>query len=194
MLQAQNFDSELEDDLAETAVEPRYTSPEKYISAQGGFNLATVTGKDAGAENNLRAGLHLGAFIYLPVDEIWGFQSEIILFSQKGTTNGNNKFRSSYFEIPLLASYTFNDEWRIIAGLQPSFLISANVSDGRGDITSDIRKVDIGLAMGAYYQFHERLSASARIVPGISKVGESGDENTYNLNIQLSIAYKLFTL
>lgn len=194
---SQSFDNEFQEGFSQEKKDTKIieeSAPEKYLAVQAGFNLATINGRDSGAANKLKAGLHVSTFALLPFNDIWAFQPELILFSQKGTVNGNAKFRSSYFEIPLLASYAFNEEFRIIGGLQPAFLLSAHVNDGRGDITSDIRKVDVGLALGAYYQFHERLSTSLRIVPGLSRVGESGEENTYNFTLQFSIAYHIISL
>lgn len=169
-------------------------NPEMQLGVQGGFNFADIIGKDAGANNQVKIGLRLGAYAFLPVDDVWGFQPELIFFSQKGTRNGNAKFRSTYLEIPLLASYALDEHFRLIAGIQPSFLLGAYVNDGRGDITSEIRTVDFGLAFGVYYKLLEELSFGMRIVPGLSKVGESGEENTYNVNVEISVAYDLYYL
>ena len=159
--------------------------------AIGGFNISNVIGADVNGNGN-RIGLHVGAYGTMSVDENWGVRAEFLIFSQKGTSSG--KFHTSYLEIPAMATYSFNAQLTVMAGPQFSFLYKATVKDGsgRGTITSDIRKIDIGFLVGGWYQFSEQWGAGLRFVPGLSRVGASGDERTFNGVAQLSVGYRFF--
>lgn len=157
------------------------------IGGLAGLNFSNIVGADVSG-NGVRTGFHLGGYAHFEFNEDWGFRPEILLYSQKGTSSGG--FSSSYLEIPLMATYSFDDKFMAMAGIQPSFLYNAKVSDGRGDISNLIRTLDMGIVLAAWYQINEKWGIGGRIVPGISRVGESGEEQTYNFNVQFSAGYR----
>ncbi len=156
----------------------------------GGLNFSNVVGRDAGANNRARTGIFIGGFAEIQVKERWAFRPEMLLFSQKGTKNGNTKFSTSYLEVPLLAVWQQGRRLNIHLGPQLSVLYKAHVNDGRDDITESIRKLDVGLVLGAHVALTEQWGLLARLVPGITKVGESGEENTFNLVFHLGADYQ----
>ncbi|WP_010520377.1 porin family protein [Aquimarina agarivorans] len=154
----------------------------------GGFNLSNVVGSDVSDDNGLRVGLHLGGYAQFEIDSEFGFRPELHILSVKGTSSGG--FRTIYMDFPLLATYQLAEKFKAMAGVQPSLLLTARVDDGRGTITNDIRTIDLGFVLGGWYELDEKWGIGARFVPGISRVGASGQERSYNFNFQLSVGYR----
>ncbi len=156
----------------------------------GGLNFTNITGADV-SNNDFRLGVHVGGYTEIPFKDKLGFRAELHLLSSKGTASGG--FRSLYVDLPLLATYKLDNNFKLLAGIQPSILLNAKVSDGtgRGTITKDIRTIDFGFVFGGWYQIDANWAAGVRIVPGILRVGADGNQRTYNLNFQLSVGYLL---
>lgn len=161
------------------------------LVVRAGINLATVAGIDAGARNVPRPGLHLGGELGMPLDNSLNLHAGILVYSGKGTNNGNTAFRASYLEMPLFVRWTGDLPVQLIGGLQPAFLLRAYVNDGRGDITSQIRSVDMNLLLGAAYPFDENWLFGLRFAQGMLRVGKSGREQTYHSVVYLTAGYRL---
>lgn len=152
-----------------------------------GINISNIVGADVSG-NSSRIGVHLGGYGQVEMKNKFGLRTEIHLLSIKGTSSGG--FRTFYIDAPILGSYQVDEKIKLLAGIQPSILLNARVSDGRGNITSDIRTIDIGFVFGGWYQITKEWGLGVRYVPGLSRVGASGQERTFNSNIQLSIGYR----
>ena len=159
------------------------------LGAIGGLGVSNVVGSDAPSDNGLRLGIHLGGYAQFAIDDKFGFRPELDFISIKGTSSGS--FKTYYFDLPLLGTYDLDDKFKVMAGVQPSILLNASVGDGRGNITNDIRTIDLGLIAGIWYQIDDKWGAGFRAVRGISKVGADGRERTFNANCQISIGYRL---
>lgn len=160
------------------------------LGAIGGFNIANVVGKDTNANGN-KLGIHLGGYIHVPIIYEWGFRTEALLFSQKGTSS--DKFRTTYIDIPLMATYKFNRKFMAMAGFQPSILYLASIDNGseRQKVTSDLNTVDLGIIFGGTYQLSDKFHVGVRFVPGLSKIYKEGDLRAYNFTSQIFVGYRL---
>jgi hypothetical protein len=156
-----------------------------------GINLSTITGTDASPRNQLFLAPHLGAYADWELGPSTGFQPGILLYSRKGTNNGNSKFREDYFELPLLLRYSAKKNIDLLVGPQLSFLYSARVNDPRGDITASIRDIDFSLVFGARYHLDPEWNVGLRFVPGLARILEDGSQRRYNFVIQFSLGYIL---
>ena len=171
------------------AQENAAASQDFELGVIGGFGFSNVVGADVSG-NGLRLGIHLGGFAEIDLADQFGFRPEVHIISVKGTSSGG--FRSLYFDFPLMGTYDLDEKLSLMAGFQPSFLLHARVNDGRGAITGDIRTIDFGAILGAWYKIDEVWSVGGRLSHGILRVGASGDERTYNFNFQLSVGYQIF--
>ena len=153
----------------------------------GGLSFSNVVGADASNNNSIRLGVHLGGYAQFPIEKRFGFRPELHVISIKGTSSGN--FRTFYFDAPLLGTYDLDDRFKLMAGVQPSLLINARVG-GRGNISNDIRTVDLALLTGLWYQINKQWGAGFRVSRGVSRIGANGDQRTFNVNYQLSIGYR----
>jgi len=90
----------------------------------------------------------------------------------------------------LLGTYDLDDRFKLMGGVQPSLLINASEVDGRGNISNQIRTIDLGLVAGLWYQINKQWGAGFRASRGISRIGANGNERTFNVNYQLSIGYR----
>ena len=158
------------------------------LGAIGGISLSNIVGNDASNDNGIRLGIHLGGYAQFEINDRFGFRPELHIISVKGTSSGD--FKTYYFDMPLIGTYDLDDRFKLLAGVQPSILINATVGDGGGKITDDIRTIDIGLLAGLWYEINEQWGAGIRATRGLSRVGASGDDQTYNVNYQLSVGYR----
>jgi len=136
------------------------------VGAIAGINISNVVGVDVkrndpnASKNASRGGFHLGAYAQLDIKDKFGFRPEFHLISTKGTADGN--FRTTYLDIPLLASFQAGEKIKILAGFQPSFLYNAKVGDGRGNITRFIRSFDMSFIIGGWYQIDNEWGVGVR--------------------------------
>ena len=164
--------------------------PKFELGGIGGLSLSNVVGNGVVGSNGIRLGMHLGGYAQFQISDKFGVRPELHIISVKGTSSGD--FKTYYFDLPLLGTFDLDDRFKIMAGVQPSILINASVDDHRGDIniTDEIRRIDISLLAGLWYEIDENWGIGIRAARGLSRVGASGDEQTYNVNYQLSVGYR----
>ncbi|XZF14500.1 porin family protein [Chitinophagaceae bacterium MMS25-I14] len=134
------------------------------------------------------------------------------IFSGKNTT----RVRNMYLTLPVAASYHLSPKWLLEAGLYAGLLIDpyfkGDVSDGhihKGsatgekvtidhanfDFSSNERKFDWGLQIGAERTIHNNWSASAQFNWGVQPVFPSSftgvEYKMYNLFLNLGVKYNL---
>jgi len=164
-----------------------------------GLNMATV----AGVNNNagVRLGLLLGGYGKFSLTDNVAFQPEI-LYSVKGFASTNNSSSSkyflklNYFDIPLLFNFGQSEGVHFLAGIQPSFLITAMSktktasSKSTIEVTDQINSFDIAPVLGLGYQSEIGINADLRLsygIPGVYK--NSTGDSQHNLIAQLTVGY-----
>ena len=137
-----------------------------------------------------------------------------ILYSRQGTDFGKNYIYGNsdgsategwdrnrrnldYLNIPIVGNFYIVKGLAIKAGIQPGFLLRANMKiDGVGttksvDITSkdDSKTFDLSIPLGISYQF-DNIVIDGRYNLGLTKVNKYGDEKSKNGVIQITVGYK----
>ena len=101
-----------------------------------------------------------------------------------GSYFGVNEYELAYLSIPLLVQYYIIQYLSFVAGPQISFLLAANekwkqtevigdetfTNSGEVDIKDQMKSVDVGLAIGANYQFAMGLFFTIRYVLGMTDI------------------------
>lgn len=163
---------------------------EVNIGIKGGLNVYNING-DSEVETDPRLGLHVGLLGHFHLANNFALQPEII-YSMQG-----NKFNSSglnadsnldYINVPLLFQYMFDNGFRIQAGPQIGFLISAKNNDI--DVKDAYNTLDLGLGLGlSYVHPPTGFGVDARYNHGFSNIidGDAGD--AFNRGLQFGVFY-----
>jgi Outer membrane protein beta-barrel domain len=108
-----------------------------------------------------------------------------------------NKVVFSYLRMPVFVRTKTNSGFYGAAGLQPGLLLSAkDRHNGQStNIKTDYNSFDMGLMIGAGYDFKNGLGACIHFYPGISNINKKGgpndDKKDQNQTIAVGLQYKL---
>jgi hypothetical protein len=170
----------------------------------GGLNLANVTG-DAVEDNEIKLCFGGGAFLNIPLSELFSFQPEL-LYMMKGVKFGDNTspdsdvgVRLSYIDIPLLAKFSIPTQGCVtpsfFAGPYVGFLLSAEayMGDDVSDIADSTKSTDLGLVFGGgvdYALGEGNLIFDVRYALGLSTIdGSTVEEDVKNTGIIFKLGY-----
>lgn len=125
-----------------------------------------------------------------------------------------NRSQSDYLTIPIVAVFRPNSNWEIRAGgyasyaLKGSFTGSAQngfiretplhekigVDFAEYDFSTDLRKFDIGMEVGADLKVYKKLAVTANLLWGLTQLLDpatrSIDMNMYNIFLNVGLAYR----
>ncbi len=163
----------------------------------------------------MRQGFHAGAYLSIPMGN--GFEFEPgVQYSQKGMvlegrvpgdvgTYTNAKVtltnKAEYIDVPLLAKVYVGEGFNLFAGPQVSFLVSNKVNVNAGafgfsaynddfEWQNSQRKVDVGAAAGAGYQFQNGLNISGSYDMGFTTIDDNADYKSYNHGFKASVGFR----
>jgi hypothetical protein len=164
--------------------------------AKGGLNIATLNGSGSAGASSL-IGVHVGGLASIKVSDMFHVQPELV-FSTQGAKGVGGKLLFDYLNIPVLAKYTITDGLNIEAGPQFGFLLSAKSKDNSGNstnISSNVKSVDIALALGASYDITKMIGVDARYNIGLSDINNPGNSNNtlHNAVVQIGVYYMFNT-
>jgi hypothetical protein len=119
------------------------------IGVKGGLNLYNIN-SDNGANYDTRAGIHLGLLGHIHLAKQWALQPELVYSAQGAKYTAGSvetKYNLGYINVPVLVQYMFDNGFRLQAGPQVGFLVSAkaDANGNRIDIKDDLETVDFAL-------------------------------------------------
>ncbi|BFO64664.1 porin family protein [Chryseobacterium sp. KCF3-3] len=169
---------------------------------KAGGNLSSFTGGDSKS----KIGFYAGAFVNIPISDVFGVQPEIV-YSQQGAkaksdyematyTIKNMQQMLGYINVPIMLQYNATPEFYLEAGPEFGILVNAQA---KGDINGSTYKADnkdtmksfnFGAGIGLGYKFTPNLGVNARYIAGITKIlkNDFGDSSK-NTNFQLGLNY-----
>ena len=155
----------------------------------GGISTSQVSGDNLGGYH--KAGLFLGVFTQLPINQISNLKMEMN-FIQKGSNNpkmlknGISDISTSYLEIPVSAHYYQTEITSFEIGGQIAFLITSTDNDIYGAVSSELinpfNKVDIGAFIGMSHHLTDKILLNSRISNSILPVRPHDSGAIYKLN------------
>ena len=155
----------------------------------GGISTSQVSGDNLGGYH--KAGLFLGVFTQLPINQISNLKMEMN-FIQKGSNNpkmlknGISDISTSYLEIPVSAHYYQTEITSFEIGGQIAFLITSTDNDIYGAVSSELinpfNKVDIGAFIGMSHHLTDKILLNSRISNSILPVRPHASGAIYKLN------------
>jgi hypothetical protein len=160
------------------------------LGIKGGLNFYNL---DGSGKSDLKTGLHLGLLSHIHLTDQFAFQPEL-MYSSQGTKSGEsgNSLNLDYINIPLLFQYMFDNGFRVQAGPQVGFLVSAKAKSGNTsvDVKDQYNSVDLGLSLGGSYVFTETgFGIDARYNHGLSNIYDSNSLDATNRGFQLGVFY-----
>lgn len=165
-------------------------SPSFGIKA--GANYSTVLLKDNNS-TDYATGLHAGALAHFHLSKTWALQPEVLYSIQGAKESGsyNNKLRLNYINVPVLLQYMFQNGFRLQAGPQIGFLISAKskLNDEEHDVKDSFKSTDFSFPIGLGYLSKSGLGIDGRWVPGLSNI-QKDDYSPTNHVFQLGLFYQ----
>lgn len=164
------------------------------IGVKSGVNLYNVHNVD-NSNNDQIPGYNFGLFGHIHLNSHFAFQPEIVYSTQgaKYTTDSRiTKYNLDYVNVPFLLQYMFDNGFRLQAGPQVGFLISAksksdnNITDNK----NDLKPMDFGVSIGASYVFPPSgFGIDARYNLGLGNINKNTAINSTNRGIQLGVFF-----
>jgi hypothetical protein len=166
---------------------------------KGGLNLADVVINNlidpyGESDFKMKAGLLTGVFVELDLENRFTLSSEL-LYSVKGVKTVDTNIHFHYIALPILAAYKITDAFRLEAGIELGYLISATSRYGNVNAVWD-NKTDLGLDAGLRYHIN-KIVTGVRFNAGVSSVirntnSVNGENIRYqNRVLSFSVGYLL---
>lgn len=161
------------------------------IGIKGGLNAYNLS-NDNGDEFDTKLGAHVGLLGHIHLSRQFALQPELVFSMQGAKSNEfDTKLNLNYVNVPLLVQYMFDNGFRLHAGPQIGFLMSANSVNGSStDVKDSFNNLDVGLSFGAsYVQPSTGFGFDVRYNYGMSDIIESSLVETYNRGFQVGVFY-----
>jgi len=164
------------------------------IGIKGGLNLYNIK-NDNGVKYDTKAGFNLGLIGHIHLDKQFAIQPELVYSGQGAKYNADGtevKLNLGYINVPVLFQYMFDNGFRIEAGPQIGFLISAKseANNNSVDVKNNLKSVDAGLGVGvSYVNPSSGFGIDGRYNIGLSNINENSSVKSMNRGFQLGVFY-----
>lgn len=161
---------------------------------KGGLNAYTIYSDDNSTADT-KIGFHLGLISHIHLGNQFAIQPELI-YSTQGSqyTIGSTtaKLNLNYVNVPLLFQYMFDNGFRLMAGPQVGFLVSAKteIDNTKTDVKDNLKKIELAFGIGASYVHPPSgFGVDARYNFGLNNINDVGTVNSYNRGLQVGVFY-----
>ena len=161
---------------------------------KGGLNAYTIYSDDNSSADT-KIGFHLGLISHIHLGNQFAIQPELIYSTQGAQySNGSTtaKLNLNYVNVPLLFQYMFDNGFRLMAGPQVGFLVSAKteIDNTKTDVKDNLKKIELAFGVGASYVHPPSgFGVDARYNFGLNNINEVGTVNSYNRGLQVGVFY-----
>jgi len=167
------------------------------IGIKAGLNLYNIKYSND-VNYDMKAGLHAGLLGHIHITKNFAVQPEILFSAQgaKSEAGGvETKLNLNYLNVPILLQYMFDNGFRLEAGPQVGFLLTAKADNGttKTDIKSDINALDAGLAVGlGYIHVPSGFGVDARYNFGLTDINDDNESSlkAHNRGFQVGVFYQ----
>jgi Outer membrane protein beta-barrel domain len=164
------------------------------IGIKGGLNVYNIN-NDNNSEYDAKVGFNVGLLGHIHLAKQLAFQPELVYSAQGAkfkTLGTETKLNLDYINVPMLIQYMFDNGFRLQAGPQVGFLVSAKakVGDTKIDVKDDLKTVDFGIGAGVgYVDPKSGFGIDARYNLGLSNINENSTVKSYNRGLQVGVFY-----
>jgi hypothetical protein len=158
-------------------------APEGHVSLgiKGGLNLYNINNDNNSTYDQI-TGYHFGLLGHIHLKNPWAIQPELV-YSTQGAKSGDANYELGYINVPVLIQYMFDNGFRLQAGPQVGFLVSADNKD-------ELNPIEFGVSFGVSYVVPSTgFGIDARYNLGLSNINKDSDVKSTNRGIQLGIFY-----
>lgn len=166
------------------------------IGIKAGLNLYNIKNNND-VKYDLKPGINVGLFSHIHLSDQFAFQPELVFSGQgaKYTTGGvDTKLNLNYLNVPLILQYMFDNGFRLQAGPQFGFLMSANsvTNDVKTDVKDNFKPLDIAIGVGlGYIHVPSGFGLNARYNHGLNNINENNSSSkSFNRGFQLGVFYQ----
>jgi Outer membrane protein beta-barrel domain len=160
------------------------------LGIKGGVNVYNVH-NDNDIKYDPRTGYHFGLLGHIHFDNQFAIQPEIV-YSAQGAKIGDTKYNLDYVNVPVLFQYMFDNGFRLQAGPQAGFLLSAKskYNNTTTDNKEDFKPIDLCASIGASYVVPSTgFGIDARYNLGLNNINKNSTVNSTNRGLQLGVFY-----
>ena len=170
-------------------------SQSAHFGIKGGMNASSLNSSPSNSDMQTKIGLNVGVLAHIHTgNEFWAFQPEIYYSSEgsKNKSNSNVSTNLGYINVPVLIQYMFNNGFRLEAGPQVGFLMSAKnkVNDNSTDIKDNLKSAVFSIPVGIGYLTTTGLGFDARYNFGISNIYKNDASKVHSNVFQFDIFYQ----
>ncbi len=164
------------------------------IGIKGGLNVYNIK-NDNNAKYDSKVGFNVGLLGHIHLAKQLAFQPELVYSTQGAkynTASIETKINLAYINIPLLIQYMFDNGFRLQAGPQIGFLVSAKAKTGSAeiDLKENLKKVDFAIGAGVgYVHPSSGFGIDARYNIGLSNIYDNATVKSYNRGLQVGVFY-----
>lgn len=166
------------------------TAQHNNFGIKGGLNFYSIYNDDNSATDS-KVGFHLGLISHIHLANQFALQPELI-FSTQGAQFTNDKRNLNYVNVPLLFQYMFDNGFRLQAGPQLGFLVSAKseANSTTTDVKDNYKGFELAFGIGVSYVHPPTgFGVDARYNFGLNNINDSGSVNSYNRGLQVGVFY-----
>lgn len=161
---------------------------------KGGLNAYSIY-NDNDADSDTKIGFHLGLISHIHLGNQFALQPELI-YSTQGAQyeiGGNTeKLNLNYVNVPLMFQYMFDNGFRMQAGPQLGFLVSAKteIENNTTDVKDYFKPFELAFGIGVSYVHPPTgFGVDARYNFGLNNINDTGTVNSYNRGLQVGVFY-----
>ncbi len=164
------------------------------IGIKGGLNIYNVH-NDNNTKYDTKLGFNAGLLGHIHLTKQLALQPEIVYSAQGAKYNFLNdkvKLNLGYINVPVLLQYMFDNGFRLEAGPQVGFLITAKseFNNVKTDVKNNLKKVDFAVGAGlGYVDPKTGFGVDARYNLGLSNINDNSSVKSTNRGAQIGVFY-----
>jgi hypothetical protein len=161
------------------------------IGVKGGLNSYSINSGNS-SEFKSTTGIHIGLLGHIHMNKEFALQPELVFSMQGANGRSNSDIKLNYINVPVMFQYMFDNGFRIMAGPQLGFLLSAKVKNNNTsvDVKDSFKSVDLGVGIGASYVHPpSNIGIDARYNFGLTDISENSTRELKNTGFQIGIFY-----
>jgi hypothetical protein len=165
-----------------------------HFGVKGGMNASSLN-YTGNTDMQTKIGFNAGVLAHIHSSNAqWAVQPELYYSSEgaKSKSNSDASLNLGYLNVPVLAQYMFDNGFRIEAGPQIGFLLSAKnkTNSSSTDVKDAYKSTAFSIPVGVGYLTHSGLGFDARYNFGISNIVDNNGPSVKSNVFQFGIFYQ----
>jgi len=167
-----------------------------HFGIKGGLNASSLNYSPENSDQQTKIGFNLGLLAHIHTsNKDWAIQPEIYYSAEgaKSKSASNASLNLGYLNIPVLAQYMFDNGFRIEAGPQLGFLMSAKNKTGNVSVNvkDNLKNTNFSIPVGLGYLTSSGFGFDARYNFGLSNINNTSSATKIHSNVfQFGIFYQ----